>query len=103
MIFNLPCMSTSKTTKHCVFKTLSKTQLNETRSHCIASEEKRRRKQSFISRYKKKREIMSFVICFVLLFVMSVVDIEPKKHRHQFNGTENLTVLITPCSVLTAI
>ena len=56
MIFNLPCMSTDKTTKHFVVKTLSKTQLNETRSYCIASEEKKRRKQSFISRYKKKEK-----------------------------------------------
>ena len=56
MIFNLPCMSADKTTKHFVVKTLSKTQLNETRSYCIASEEKKRRKQSFISRYKKKEK-----------------------------------------------
>ena len=56
MIFNLPCMSTDKTTKHFVVKTLSKTQLNETRSYCIASEEKKSRKQSFISRYKKKEK-----------------------------------------------
>ena len=54
MIFNLPCMSTNKTAK-CIIKTLSKTQLNET-SHCIASEEKKRRKLSFISKYKKTKE-----------------------------------------------
>ena len=69
MIFNLPCMSTNKTAKHCVVKTLSKTQLNETRSHCIASEEKRRRKQSFISRCKKKREMSEF--CYLFCFVIS--------------------------------
>ena len=53
MIFNLPCMSTNKTAKHCIVKTLSKTQLNET-SHC--KWRKKRRKQSFISKYKKKQK-----------------------------------------------
>ena len=43
MIFNLPYMSTDKTTKHFVVKPLSETQLNETRSYCIASEEKRKK------------------------------------------------------------
>ena len=53
-------MSTNKTAKHCIVKTLSKTQLNET-SHCIASEEKKRRKQSFISKYKKNKREMNTV------------------------------------------
>ena len=57
MIFNLPCMSTDKTTKHFVVKTLSKTQLNETRSYCIASEEKKEENShSFLDIRKKRNE-----------------------------------------------
>ena len=57
MIFNLPCMSTNKTAKHCIVKTLSKTQLNET-SHCIASEEKKEENShSFLNTKKNKREM----------------------------------------------
>ena len=55
MIFNLPCMSTNKTAKHCIVKTLSKTQLNET-SHCIASEEKKEENSHSFLNTKKAKE-----------------------------------------------
>ena len=50
-------MSADKTTKHFVVKTLSKTQLNETRSYCIASEEKKEENShSFLDIRKKRNE-----------------------------------------------